>query len=127
MSCTAQPHLNLAQRDTFAFLARPSYLSVFSCSAARRVYRGVAFQVVSHQEREREQMLQSILHDEIRYRNELRHGINRYVTALAGTLSKEQHQTLFQNIEQVLACVIKVMNTHSSSYNVSHHCFMYVS
>ena len=90
------------------------------------MYRGVAFKVVSHQEREREQMLQSILHDEIRYRDELRHGINRYVTTLAGTLSKEQHRTLFQNIEQVLACVIiKVINTHS--YYVTHHCFMYVS
>ena len=92
---------------------------MFSCSATRRVYRGVAFKVVSHQEREREQMLQTILHDEIRYRDELRHGINRHVTTLAGALSKEQHQTLFQNIEQVLACVIKVMNTPSSPQRVS--------
>ena len=47
-------------------------------------------------------MIAQLYSDEMTFRNELRHGIQQYVQPLdIGIVTQEQHEMLFQNIEQV--------------------------
>ena len=47
-------------------------------------------------------MIAQLYSDEMTFRNELRHGIQQYVQPLdVGIVTQEQHEILFQNIEQV--------------------------
>ena len=47
-------------------------------------------------------MIAQLYSDEMTFRNELRHGIQQYVQPLdVGIVTQEQHEMLFQNIEQV--------------------------
>ena len=60
------------------------------------------FQSLSSDESKRQHMIAQLYSDEMTFRNELRHGIQQYVQPLdVGIVTQEQHEMLFQNIEQV--------------------------
>ena len=60
------------------------------------------FQSLSSDESNRQQLIAQLYRDEVTFRNDLRHGIQQYVQPLdVGIVTQEQHEILFQNIEQV--------------------------